>query len=277
MAGNDTHTLVENAGSEEQLVEIAKNALSSCNWVIGQCAEQWTSRYSKGRTDADFGQMVGMSGDQIYQRRRVWEKFSEVRNNYESLSWSHFYVALNWEDAEECLNWATDNTATVAVMRAWRRSNHGEDLTTPSEQMDHIGYDVVTDQPVPVRDPSEFGQPAGFVSGGAGEWSPGNEQAPFDPELVMSGAPQRLDPTEEPYAPFGANARGPAFAEGGTATKPRVEQTPEMIAKKMTSAVERCCRQMSGDQLQYFQQDPEMCERFLDALDDLHEWANRLR
>lgn len=273
MAGNEMNMVIDATNSEEELVEIAKQALSSCNWVIGQCAEQWTSRYSKGRTDADFGQMVGMSGDQIYQRRRVWERFSELRDGFDSLSWSHFYVALNWEDAEENLKWADDIKATVAEMRAWRRSNHGEDLTTPGEQADHVGYDIVSEQLVPVRDPSEFGMEM------PGEWTPreGGE-APFDPNPVMAGAPQRLEQGDEPYTPFRADARGPAPSEGGTATKPRAEQTPEMIAKKMVGALERCCRQLNGEQLEFFQEDDsDLRDRLLESIDDLHTWSERLR
>jgi hypothetical protein len=49
--------------------------------------------------------MVGLSGDQIFQRRRVWERFGSVYANFEGLKWSFFYVALTWDDAEDCLTW----------------------------------------------------------------------------------------------------------------------------------------------------------------------------
>ena len=89
------------AESEEQLISKARDAVSQCNWVVGECASKWTQRYAKNRTDADFGQMVGLSGDQIFQRRRVWEAFGESHKNFGSLKWSFFYVALNWDDAED--------------------------------------------------------------------------------------------------------------------------------------------------------------------------------
>ena len=111
--------------SEENLISVARNAVSQCNWVVGECAANWTQKYARGRTDADFGQMVGLSGDQIYQRRRVWEAFGNSYEKYTNLKWSFFYVALNWEDATKSLNWADENEATVAEMRAWRRAQNG--------------------------------------------------------------------------------------------------------------------------------------------------------
>ena len=68
----------ERVETEQQLVQIAQQALSSCNWTVGECAAKWTKKFAKGRTDADFGNMVGLSGDQVYQRRRVWETFAEI-------------------------------------------------------------------------------------------------------------------------------------------------------------------------------------------------------
>ena len=69
--------------------------------------------------------MIGLSGDQVYQRRRVWEAFADVHQDYATLKWSHFYVALNWDDASECLQWANEMEATVcrdesvATRTAW--------------------------------------------------------------------------------------------------------------------------------------------------------------
>ena len=102
--------------SEEQIISRAQSAVSQCNWVVGECAAAWTEKYAKGRTDADFAALVGLSADQIYQRRRVAETFADVRESFPSLKWSHYYVALKWDDAPECLQWAEENEATVAEM-----------------------------------------------------------------------------------------------------------------------------------------------------------------
>lgn len=112
--------------SEAALIQRVKESISRNNWTIGECASQWTARYAKGRTDDDFGAAVGMTGDQVYQRRRVHDRFRGVSDTYRNLSWSHFYAALTWDDAEACLDWACENYATVSEMKAWRTAQTGE-------------------------------------------------------------------------------------------------------------------------------------------------------
>lgn len=115
--------------TERQLIDRARAALSNCHWTVGECASLWCKRYSKGRGDADFGAMVGLSADQVCQRRLVWGQSGEERDTYHTLSWSHFYVSLKWPNQSECLEWAVENEASVAEMRAWYRMQGGEDLT----------------------------------------------------------------------------------------------------------------------------------------------------
>ena len=88
----------------------------------------------------------------------MWEAFADVYQNYPPLKWSHFYVALNWDNAAECLQWADENQANVAEMRAWRRLQRGEDLTTQSE-LDQLADESLTsfvpEDPTLVRDPAK--------------------------------------------------------------------------------------------------------------------------
>lgn len=118
---------------ETQLVTEAKDALSNCHFTVGRCAQQWVERYAQGRTDAAFGELIGMSPDMVQKCRRVHELFGELSQSLE-LSWSHYNVAITWEDADECLNWADDNGASVAEMKAWRRAKNGEDLTVDEDE-----------------------------------------------------------------------------------------------------------------------------------------------
>ena len=119
---------------EEDLIQATKQAVSESNWSIGESASIWMQRHARGRTDVDFGLLTGLGGDHVYQCRRVWEAFSDVRSRFAVLKWSHFYAALNWDDAAENLEWASDVDATVAEMKAWRRATRGEDLVATSEE-----------------------------------------------------------------------------------------------------------------------------------------------
>lgn len=114
--------------SEADLLHRAELSVSKANWEVGECASIWTRRFSRGRSDADFAALVSLSTEQVFQRRRVWETFSEVFVNYPTLKWGHFYAALKWDDSAECLKWADDVQANVAEMKAWRRAQRGEDL-----------------------------------------------------------------------------------------------------------------------------------------------------
>jgi hypothetical protein len=250
--------------SEEELIEKAQTAVSQSNWVVGECAAKWTTKYARGRTDADFGLLVGLSGDQVYQRRRVWETFADVDGDYVDLKWSHFYVALNWDDSPECLQWAQENEATVAEMKAWRRAMHGEDLTQPAT--DDWGNDLTIeiDGPTPtaVRDPDEFA-PAGMNSGGSSGSTSSTEQA------VMSSA------AREDYSPFrkGAGSPAPKVSEGGTAAavleKPKTV-SPEQSLKKHVTALERANKGLSKEILTCEGKDAEkLLKRLRSVVNDL--------
>lgn len=233
------------AESEQELIEKAQGAVSQSNWIVGECAAKWTTKYSKGRTDADFGLLVGLSGDQVYQRRRVWETFADVDGDYIDLKWSHFYVALNWDDSPECLQWAQENQASVAEMKAWRRAMHGEDLTQPST--DDWGNDLTiqTSDRTEVRDPDEF------VPSEGGSGKPSGSRT--DQNLVASAA-------REDYSPFRKDAGSPAPKPGSGAPaavleKPKAD--PEKTLKKHVTSLERANKGLQKDVLKCKGKDAE--------------------
>jgi hypothetical protein len=167
--------------TEVGLIATARAAISDCNWTIGECAVLWCQQYARGRTDADFGAAIGLSGDKVYKCRRVFEAFDNgvsapVRNFFPKLKWSHFYAALTWDEAaaHESLTWANHNEATVAELKAWHRIQTGEQDTDDSEEPeDDIGTvaagelqseaDPIT---LPEHDPAETAV-APFKAGGS--------------------------------------------------------------------------------------------------------------
>lgn len=250
--------------TEDQLITRAQQALSTCNWVIGECASEWTQRYAKGRTDADFGNLIGLSGDQVYQRRRVWQTYSDVRENYPRLKWSHFYVALTWDDAAECLQWANDMESTVAEMKAWRRAQHGEDLSEPpAEEAPFAAVpEYLTVGTGTVRMPD--GAPRG-------EAAPWEDQDPDDEDSRESHLSAASANREAPYAPFGKGARGPAPAEGAS---PREQPSAEQTLKRATAAIERAVASLTPEVLEEFHDLPIMVQqRFLEAVELLQSRA----
>lgn len=260
------------AESEEQLIATARDAVSQCNWVVGECASKWTQRYAKSRTDADFGQMVGLTGDQIFQRRRVWESFGGVYQNFAGLKWSFFYVALNWEDAEECLTWARDSDATVAEMRAWRRAQRGEDLFAESsegysEWAAPLGIDTSGIPLTRVVDPSQF-TPAGAgdragLAAAVGDRTGGGV-------ATMDMVARDLN---DNYAPFRADAASPApklREEVPGAERP--ELTPEQFWKRASAMLDKLNRALTPHLLKALDTQPEpVREKLREALMDIRE------
>jgi hypothetical protein len=272
---NDPGSPIE---TETELVERASQAVSQCRWVVGECAAQWTERYSRGRTDADFAVLIGISGDQVYQRRRVWETFAPVRANYKLLKWSHFYAALNWDDATECLDWAEETRATIVEMRAWRRARRGEDLTAdPLEEFTaEFGGTSIPLQAQVVVDPDSY--EGSFDRDAARQGAAGGQ-----PAAVLAGVPREVGGAgarpESEYAPYRATAGSRPPAEGaedgrkpGESRVPPEPPTTEQLVKRMSAALERCAKVLSADFQREFRDLPEpLQQRFLNAAQILAE------
>ena len=262
MTPEDSTTRAETE-TESELISRAQFAVSQCNWVVGECAAQWTKRYAKGRTDADFGQLVGLSGDQVYQRRRVWETFGDVQGNYPSLKWSHFYISLNWDDAPECLAWAEENQSTVAELKMWRRALHGADAVDDSP-LDPWGGDpnvrIVPTTPVPVRDVAE-------TTGDVPERSRGPEER------------SEREPSEVAYAPFRSNAGSAAETSQPAKTSQDAGdgQSTEQLIKRITTTLERMNKSLTPKVLEGISELPQpLADRFQQAVAELHEKAAQL-
>lgn len=269
-------TAVEVQETEQELVSTAQLALSSCNWTVGECATKWTSRYSRGRTDADFGALVGLSGDQIYQRRRVWESFADVADNYSHLKWSHFYVALTWSDSAECLAWADENQATVAEMKAWRRMQNGEDLTVEAEaDLDINSSEAGFGEPVVRLTAEGFGD-----SDGVRPTSDSiDESHASENRIDAVGGDADSEHGDKPYAPFrtGAGSVPPESTEGNSESGGPPMLNPEQAFKKISTAIERCSRMLTDGMIAGFPELPEKDRiRFLTALENFNEKTSGL-
>lgn len=247
------------SASEPALVSLAQQAVSRCNWVVGECASAWTQRYAKGRTDADFGLLVGLSGDQVYQRRRVWDAFHDEYEKFPELKWSHFYVSINWDDAVDCLHWAAENEATVAEMKAWRRAVRGEDMTE--------------DAP-----PDAFaGDPAAMLMVPAAvevhDFTDGD--APFDADQSGNRAAARDQESgraETAYAPYRKDAAavpGEQQPEMGNSNGGNRELSPDQFLRRMTRALQRMTTSLNPQVLQELREAPyEVRAELMDALAD---------
>jgi hypothetical protein len=248
--------------TEASLIARAQVAVSRCNWEVGECAALWTKRFARGRTDSDFAALVSLSADQVYQRRRVWETFADVFQNYPTLRWSHFYSAINWDDAAECLQWAEDVQAGVAEMKAWRRAQRGEDLD--ARPMDEA-FDGLPTEPALAREAAPFDHESSFSVSA----NDGNDDEPgANPSLVNRNSSDNSD-----YAPYKADATSAPPRESGE----RPILSTEQIAKRLTTTIERCHSLLTSDFISDFANLPDKVrKRFIKAAEQLAEKVEEL-
>jgi hypothetical protein len=259
MSKSGTSELVREE-SESALIARAQTAVSKCNWEVGECAAIWTKRFARGRTDADFAMLVSLSADQVYQRRRVWETFADVYQTYPSLKWSHFYSAINWDDAAECLQWAEDVQAGVAEMKAWRRAQRGEDLNAPPLEE---SLDDVAPEPASISERVPFDHESTF-SVSANKF---NSDEP-EPQLVST----RSANGSEPYAPYNSDAVTPTRER-----EDRPALNAEQIARKLATTIERCSVLFTKEFCREFADLPDKVRlRLLKAIEQFTDKAEKL-
>jgi hypothetical protein len=126
--------VVQHEESEQSLLERARQSVSQAGWTIGECASVWTQRYARGRTDADFAALIGSTQQRVNEARRVHELYGHVYRSTGKLSFTHYCSVLGVDCADDALEWAEDNGATVAEMKAWLRMQNGEDLTVAATE-----------------------------------------------------------------------------------------------------------------------------------------------
>ncbi len=101
--------------------------ISSTNWEKGEIICQWRQQLqASGDIDVNFSDEAwsrivgGVSPQHVGRLRRTFERFGEVFRTYEGLYWSHFYAALDWNDAEMWLEGAVQNRWSISRMRLQR-------------------------------------------------------------------------------------------------------------------------------------------------------------
>ena len=237
---------------ERALLAKARSAVSECAWLVGACAAEWTQRYSAGRTDADFGEHVGLSGDQVQKRRRVYETFADVRDKYPGLKWSHFYRALTWDDAPEWLQYAIDNQLDWRGMVKARRLLNGEH--------ERIG-----------DDPEDPGDSSPGVSG------PGSETDSIDtpdrsaPPVATAGSTSSADTSDSMDRPeqIGRPTDGPSARQQTPSDTEQIEQLCRSMAESFERtfrAIDKCRDKVTGE-LEHI--DPRVRTRLATALANL--------
>ena len=124
--------------------------------------------------------------------------------------------------------------ATVAEMKAWRRANHGEDLTQPGDE-EGAPFKANISPLEPTTTNIHGGEFAESDESG------GSSSRTADAEPEMASAARATDGDD--YAPFSKGARGSAPGEQSPETDAPVR--PLAVFKKVASALERVDAQLT--------------------------------
>lgn len=122
-------TLIDEIATE--YVGFWNRLVSQTNWEKGKVIFTWRSRLIEAgiprnvySDDAIAKRIGNVSGQHVGRLRRVYEQFGSGQQ-YPGLYWSHYQAALDWDDADEWLHKASDESLSVASMRIARWEKYG--------------------------------------------------------------------------------------------------------------------------------------------------------
>jgi hypothetical protein len=108
--------------------------ISTTNWEKGKIILEWRERLRDTKasiteySDEAWCQLVGgVTPQHVGRLRRTFDRFGSEFESYQGLFWSHFYAALDWEDAEMWLEGAIQNKWSISQMRHQRWETLGKD------------------------------------------------------------------------------------------------------------------------------------------------------
>lgn len=190
--------------------------ISTTNWDKGAIICQWRAQLEEQETsssqysDEAWSQMVGgVTPQHVGRLRRTFQRFGHVHTEYEGVFWSHFYAALEWDDAEMWLEGAVQNRWSVSAMRKQRWETLGKvgDAPTNRIEMSEVAEETqslsLSDRPRnndrdyvegPVHEGPDWGDGTATSDGSAKSSSePSSDETTDEPEKE---APHHIRPFE---------------------------------------------------------------------------------
>jgi len=193
----------ETAASPQLIAESApfigrwNRLVSTTNWEKGRIISQWRAGLKSASfspsaySDEVWSQIVGgVTPQHVGRLRRTWEQFGDVFESYAGIFWSHFYAALEWNDAEMWLEGAVQNRWSVSQMRTKRWESLGR--PAGEEPSDREVISSETDEEVSAVSPRELETEAATR-----EREPGFQSEPLDEGPDFGQTKQKGEATAE--------------------------------------------------------------------------------
>ncbi len=233
--------------------------ISTTNWDKGEVISQWRSALrdsgepASSWSDEAWSQLVGgVTSQHVGRLRRTHERFGQTFHDYKGLFWSHFYAALDWDDAEMWLEGAVQNAWSISGMRHQRWEALGKQGDAPSDS-DIVETETAEEtQSLALSDKARDNDRE-YIEG------PRHEGPDFGDEERSSGKSGNGDDEYEDADPPGANKPGVRLFESFT-------DLPEDVAAASDAFKVAIIRHRAGEWDEFPRAD---CLGLLDALKQL--------
>jgi hypothetical protein len=179
--------------------------VSRTNWEKGHIICLWREALVEGGasayecSDEAWAMRVGgVSAGHVGRLRRVWQRFGETCEDFEGLYWTHFLVAMDWDDAEMWLEGAAQSGWSVSQMRGQRWEALGAPEAEKPGEEDAASGEWDEDSPLlPIGDALRVVAPkhdaAGEVEADDESTSTGERKSRPDARAADGDADDRLD------------------------------------------------------------------------------------
>jgi len=188
-----------------------RELISRTNWEKGRIISQWREALiasgapSTQYSDETWAQQVGgVTAPHVGRLRRVFDQFGATCESYPKLSWTHFLVAMDWDDAPMWLQGASDGDWSVSGMRSQRWETIGgaddepndrdmitndldEDFVNVGEEKNGLGAPAYTQPAQGGGSTKKYDEEPGGISSG-----PSGEGRDFGDEDSLNALPSAL-------------------------------------------------------------------------------------
>lgn len=192
--------------------------ISTSNWEKGRIISEWRAELIESEvpateySDEAWARRVGgVTAPHVGRLRRVFDRFGEEYSSYDSLYWSHFLAALDWEDAPMWLQGATEEGWSVSQMRQKKWESEGAVESKRPTDSQIVDVDLDEDVVLPAqgggREKNYQDAPDGVAAGPTFEGPDFGDEEELSAlsgqkESSGSGASAEVGEFENPVQPF---------------------------------------------------------------------------
>jgi len=186
---------------------MAESTISTTNWEKGEIICKWRKELLKKDAPASeysddaWSQLVGgVTPQHVGRLRRTSERFGDVFGDYKGLFWSHFYAALDWDDAEMWLEGAVQSKWSISGMRQQRWETMGKVESDRPQDGDIVSIEMQEETQSLALSETKRNNDKDYIEGPVHEGPDfGDEDEPSGSKKSSKGDVDDDEPTAKPH------------------------------------------------------------------------------